>query len=82
MGKGTAKFLKNTKQLIDNNLKFLNQHLGEPLGHLIDLPMKVILAPFTIADHLSGSAPRGFGIPEFISKLSYHAIFVSFYGFS
>ncbi|GJV17528.1 hypothetical protein Tco_1362851 [Tanacetum coccineum] len=75
MGKGTAKFVKNTKQLIDNNFKFLNQHLGEPIGHLIDLPIKVILAPFTIANHLSGSAPRGFGIPEFISKLSYHAIF-------
>ncbi|XP_071727173.1 uncharacterized protein [Rutidosis leptorrhynchoides] len=75
MGKGTAKFVKNTKQLFDNQFKFLNRHLGEPLSHILDLPIKIVLSPFTLVNDISGSAPRGFGIPEFISKLSYSSIF-------
>ncbi|MFS7921466.1 hypothetical protein Hanom_Chr03g00237091 [Helianthus anomalus] len=75
MGKGTNKFVKNTKQLFDSQFKFFNRHLGEPLAHLLDIPVKIILSPFTIANDISGSAPRGFGIPEFISKVSYSAIF-------
>lgn len=81
MGKGSAKFVKNTKQLFDNQFKFLNRHFGEPLAHLLDLPIKIVLSPFTLANDISGSAPRGFGIPEFISKLSYSTILVSFYLF-
>ncbi|KAI3804819.1 hypothetical protein L1987_26653 [Smallanthus sonchifolius] len=75
MGKGTDKFVKNTKQVFDNQFKFFNRHLGEPLAHLLDIPVRVILSPFTLYNDISGSVPRGFGIPEFISKISYSAIF-------
>lgn len=79
MGKGTDKFVNNTKNLFDNQFKFLNRHLGEPLAQLLDIPVKIILSPFTLLSDISGSAPRGFGIPEFISKLSYSTIFVSLF---
>ncbi|KAI7732982.1 hypothetical protein M8C21_024973 [Ambrosia artemisiifolia] len=75
MGKGTDKFINNTKQLFTNQFKFFNRHLGEPLANLLDLPVKIILSPFTLPSDISGSAPRGFGIPEFISKISYSTIF-------
>lgn len=44
---------------------------------ILDFPVKVVLSPFTLPFDIAGSAPRGFGVPEFISKLSYSAIFVS-----
>ncbi|KAI3755775.1 hypothetical protein L1987_55581 [Smallanthus sonchifolius] len=75
MGKGTDKFVKNNRKLFNNQFRFFNRHLGEPLAHLLDIPARVILSPFTLYNDISGSAPRGFGIPEFISKLSYSAIF-------
>ncbi|KAL7586024.1 hypothetical protein Lser_V15G45346 [Lactuca serriola] len=75
MGNGTNQFLKNAKGLLDGQVRFFNQHLSEPLANLFDLPIKIVLSPFTLPNDISGSAPRGFGIPEFISKLSYSAIF-------
>ncbi|CAA0816320.1 embryo defective 2737 [Striga hermonthica] len=42
---------------------------------IVDFPVKVVVAPFTLAIDIAGSAPRGFGIPEFISKISLSAVF-------
>ncbi|KAL0320660.1 UNVERIFIED_CONTAM: hypothetical protein Sradi_5327500 [Sesamum radiatum] len=42
---------------------------------ILEFPVKVVLAPFTLPFDIAGSAPRGFGVPEFISKLSYSAVF-------
>ncbi|GFZ12433.1 embryo defective 2737 [Actinidia rufa] len=55
-------------------LKFSHRY-GQQLLDIIDFPIKLILSPITIAFDIAGSAPRGFGVPEFISKLSYSAVF-------
>ena len=43
---------------------------------IYEFPIKLVLPPFTLALDIVGSAPRGFGVPELISKLSYASIFV------
>ncbi|PSR95695.1 Protein disulfide-isomerase [Actinidia chinensis var. chinensis] len=55
-------------------LKFSHRY-GQQLLDIIDFPIKLILSPITLAFDIAGSAPRGFGVPEFISKLSYSAVF-------
>ncbi|KAK3028413.1 hypothetical protein RJ639_039623 [Escallonia herrerae] len=76
MGKGTDRLIKNAKQFADLQYKQFTRRHGQKVIDLLELPIKVILSPFTLAFDIAGSAPRGFGVPEFISKLSYSAIFV------
>lgn len=76
MSRGTDKLLKNLKQFTDLQYKQFTNRYGQQLIDIFEFPIKLVLSPFTLAYDIAGSAPRGFGVPEFISKLSYSAIFV------
>lgn len=73
---GTQLILRLLKQEADFQLKAFTRRYGQLCIDVLEFPKKVVSLPFTLAYDIAGSAPRGFGIPEFISKLSYSAIFV------
>ncbi|KAL3821207.1 hypothetical protein ACJIZ3_007112 [Penstemon smallii] len=75
MPRGTDKLFKSIKQFLDLQYKLFNRRYGHQLMDILDFPVKVVLSPFTLPFDIAGSAPRGFGVPEFISKLSYSAVF-------
>lgn len=77
MGKGTDRFIRSVKLFADVQRKIFVQRYGQPLIDLFELPIRVVLSPFTLAYDIAGSAPRGFGVPELISNLSFSAIFVT-----
>lgn len=68
--------MKSIKQFTDLQKKNFTRYYAPQLIDILDFPVKVVLSPFTLAFGIAGSAPRGFGVPELISKLSYSAIFV------
>ncbi|CBI20279.3 hypothetical protein VitviT2T_029535 [Vitis vinifera] len=76
MTKGTDRMMRNLKQFADLQYKQFSARHGQQLIDILEFPIKLVLSPFTLAYDIAGSAPRGFGIPEFISKLSFSAIFV------
>ncbi|KAL7218264.1 hypothetical protein ACSBR2_011522 [Camellia fascicularis] len=76
MSRGPDRLLRNLKQFTDLQYKNFTRQYGQQLIDILEFPIKLVLSPFTIAFDIAGSAPRGFGVPEFISKLSYSAIFV------
>ncbi|KAL3508687.1 hypothetical protein ACH5RR_028088 [Cinchona calisaya] len=76
MSRGMNPLLKSLKQQADLQYKLFTRRYGQQLIDILEFPVKLILSPFTLPFDIAGSAPRGFGIPEFISKLSYSAIFV------
>ncbi|KAG1330256.1 hypothetical protein COCNU_02G002240 [Cocos nucifera] len=76
MPRGTERFLKAVKQQADVYYKVFTTRYGQQIIDLLELPVKVVLSPFTLAYDIAGSAPRGFGIPELASHLSFSAIFV------
>lgn len=76
MSRGTDRLLKNLKQFTELQYKYFTNRYGQQLIDIFDFPIKLVLSPFTLAYDIAGSAPRGFGVPEFISKLSYSTIFV------
>ncbi|KZV44749.1 hypothetical protein F511_34679 [Dorcoceras hygrometricum] len=76
MSRGPDKLLKSIKQFTDLQYKNFTRHYAPQVIDILDFPIKVVLSPFTLAFDITGSAPRGFGVPELISKLSYSAIFV------
>ncbi|KAK6132693.1 hypothetical protein DH2020_033576 [Rehmannia glutinosa] len=75
MSKGTDKLVKSIQRFVDLQYKLFTRRYGQQLMDILDFPVKVVLSPFTLPFDIAGSAPRGFGVPEFISKLSYSAIF-------
>ncbi|RVW14035.1 hypothetical protein CK203_089320 [Vitis vinifera] len=75
MTKGTDRMMRNLKQFADLQYKQFSARHGQQLIDILEFPIKLVLSPFTLAYDIAGSAPRGFGIPEFISKLSFSAIF-------
>ncbi|KAI3466102.1 hypothetical protein Pfo_022765 [Paulownia fortunei] len=75
MSRGTDKLVKSIKKFVDLQYKLFTRRYGQQLMDILDFPVKVVLSPFTLPFDIAGSAPRGFGVPEFISKLSYSAIF-------
>lgn len=77
MSRGTERLLKSIQRFADLQYKIFSRRYGHLVMDILDFPVKVVLSPFTLAFDIAGSAPRGFGVPEFISKLSYSAIFVS-----
>ncbi|KAK6774736.1 hypothetical protein RDI58_029975 [Solanum bulbocastanum] len=76
MSRGTDRLLKNLKQFTDLQYKYFTSRYGQQLIDIFEFPIKLVLSPITLAYDIAGSAPRGFGVPEFISKLSYSTIFV------
>ncbi|KAH7657698.1 Heat shock protein DnaJ cysteine-rich domain-containing protein [Dioscorea alata] len=76
MGKGTDRLVRALKLRADLHWKAFTERHGQQIIDLLDLPIKIVLAPFTLANDLAGSAQRGFGIPELASHLSFSAIFV------
>ncbi|CAA2954537.1 Embryo defective 2737 [Olea europaea subsp. europaea] len=75
MSRGTERLLKSIQRFADLQYKIFSRRYGHLVMDILDFPVKVVLSPFTLPFDIAGSAPRGFGVPEFISKLSYSAIF-------
>lgn len=78
MGKGTDKLIRAAKQFADVQGKLFKDRYGQQVIDLLELPIKIVLSPFTLAYDIAGSVPRGFGIPKLASDLSFAAIFVNF----
>lgn len=77
MSGGTDRMIRNFKQFAGNQYKLFNARYGQQISDIFEFPIKLVLSPFTLAFDIAGSAPRGFGIPKFITKLSYASVFVS-----
>ncbi|XP_020275180.1 uncharacterized protein LOC109849725 [Asparagus officinalis] len=75
MGKGTEKLVRAAKQFADVQGKLFKDRYGQQVIDLLELPIRVVLSPFTLVFDIAGSAPRGFGIPELASNLAFSAIF-------
>ncbi|XP_062170848.1 uncharacterized protein LOC133876558 [Alnus glutinosa] len=75
MSRGTDRLVKSLKKFADVQFKLLKARHGQQLTDILEFPIKLVLSPFTLAFDIVGSAPRGFGVPELISKLSYLSIF-------
>ncbi|XP_015887335.1 uncharacterized protein LOC107422413 [Ziziphus jujuba] len=75
MARGTERLVKNLKKFADVQYKLFTARYGQQLIDIFEFPIKLVLSPFTLAYDIAGSAPRGFGVPELISKLSYASIF-------
>ncbi|KAH9802619.1 Embryo defective 2737 [Citrus sinensis] len=67
--------MKSVKQFTDFHYKQFTTRHGQQLIDIFEFPIKLVLSPFTLAFDIAGSAPRGFGVPELISKLSYVSVF-------
>ncbi|CAB4277501.1 unnamed protein product [Prunus armeniaca] len=80
MSTGRDRLLKNLKKFADFQYKIFTARYGQQLIDIFEFPVKLVLSPFTLAIDIAGSAPRGFGVPELVSKLSYMSIFVSVNG--
>ncbi|XP_020884385.1 uncharacterized protein LOC9302074 isoform X2 [Arabidopsis lyrata subsp. lyrata] len=77
MSRGPGRLIQNVTQFADAQFKQFSTRYGQQVIDILDFPIKLVLSPFTLAFDIAGSAPRGFGIPEFISKISYLSVFVS-----
>ncbi|KAK9209193.1 hypothetical protein WN944_001557 [Citrus x changshan-huyou] len=75
MSSGSDRFMKSVKQFTDFHYKQFTTRHGQQLIDIFEFPIKLVLSPFTLAFDIAGSAPRGFGVPELISKLSYVSVF-------
>ncbi|XP_022717142.1 uncharacterized protein LOC111275848 [Durio zibethinus] len=71
MARGRGKLIKKVQKIAGDKFKFF----GTRFEYILGFPGRVLLFPFTLAIDIAGSAPRGFGIPEFISRLSYTSVF-------
>ncbi|XP_050218990.1 uncharacterized protein LOC126669543 [Mercurialis annua] len=75
MSRGTERLVKSVKQFTDKQYKNFTSQYGQQVIDIFEFPIKVVLLPFTLAFDIAGSAPRGFGVPQLISKLSYLSVF-------
>ncbi|CAI0440915.1 unnamed protein product [Linum tenue] len=75
MSRGPGRLIDNVKKLADTQYKEFTARYGDQLVDIFEFPIKLVLSPFTLAFDIVGSAPRGFGVPELISKLSYASVF-------
>ncbi|KAK2639002.1 hypothetical protein Ddye_026797 [Dipteronia dyeriana] len=67
--------MKNWKQFAEVQKKLIISRYGQQFIDVLEFPIKLVLSPFTLAFDIAGSAQRGFGVPEFITKLSYASVF-------
>ncbi|KAB2605622.1 hypothetical protein D8674_005339 [Pyrus ussuriensis x Pyrus communis] len=72
---GKDRMLKSLKKFTDFHYKIFTDKYGQQLTDIFEFPIKLVLSPFTLAFDIAGSAQRGFGVPELVSKLSYMSIF-------
>nr|XP_011462391.1 PREDICTED: uncharacterized protein LOC101302153 isoform X1 [Fragaria vesca subsp. vesca] len=70
------RLVKSVTKFADVQYKLFTKRYGQQLIDIFEFPIKLVLSPFTIAFDVAGSAQRGFGVPELISKLSCASIFV------
>ncbi|KAJ8755077.1 hypothetical protein K2173_016707 [Erythroxylum novogranatense] len=75
MSRGTDRLIKSVKRFAGSQYKNFTTRYGDQLIDIFEFPIKLVLSPFTLAFDIVGSAPRGFGVPELISKISYTSIF-------
>ncbi|TKY49117.1 hypothetical protein E2542_SST26543 [Spatholobus suberectus] len=75
MTSSRERLMKAVKQFVEVRYKVFGNRYGQNIIDILDFPIKVVLSPFTLAFDIAGSAPRGFGVPEFISKLSATSVF-------
>ncbi|KAM7251673.1 hypothetical protein ACFE04_023556 [Oxalis oulophora] len=75
MSRGPGKLIHNVKQFADQQYTQFTDKYGQQIIDIFDFPIKFVLSPFTLAFDIAGSAPRGFGVPLLISKLSYASVF-------
>ncbi|KAK4851333.1 hypothetical protein QYF36_014211 [Acer negundo] len=75
MSRGTGGMMKNWKQFAEVQKKLIISRYGQQFIDILEFPIKLVLSPFTLAFDIAGSAQRGFGVPEFITKLSYASVF-------
>ncbi|KAH0906400.1 hypothetical protein HID58_038227 [Brassica napus] len=75
MSRGPGRLIQNVTQFADAQFKQFSTRHGQKVIDILDFPIKLVLSPFTLAFDIAGSAPRGFGIPELISKISYLSVF-------
>ncbi|MED6135784.1 hypothetical protein PIB30_049862 [Stylosanthes scabra] len=69
------RIVKAVKKFVEVRYKVFTKHYGQDVIDFFDLPVKLVLSPFTLAFDIAGSAQRGFGVPELISKLSLASVF-------
>ncbi|KAG2299272.1 hypothetical protein Bca4012_010843 [Brassica carinata] len=77
MSRGPGRLIQNVTQFADAQFKQFSTRHGQKVIEILDFPIKLVLSPFTLAFDIAGSAPRGFGIPELISKISYLSVFAA-----
>lgn len=65
------------KKFVEERYNEFSSRYGQNISDILDFPIKLVFSPFTLAFDIAGSAPRGFGVPELISKLSGASVFVS-----
>ncbi|XP_020223802.1 uncharacterized protein LOC109805924 [Cajanus cajan] len=75
MTSSRERLVKAVKQFVEVRYKVFSNRYGQNIIDIFDFPIKVVLSPFTLAFDIAGSAPRGFGVPELISKLSATSVF-------
>lgn len=63
------------KKFIRKRYNQFNNAYGETISDIFAFPFKVLFTPLTLAFDIAGSAPRGFGVPELVSKLSAASVF-------
>ncbi|KAJ1403446.1 hypothetical protein SESBI_27287 [Sesbania bispinosa] len=69
------RLVKAVKKFVEVRYKVFSTRYGQNVIDIFDFPIKLVLSPFTLAFDIAGSAPRGFGVPELISKLSLSSVF-------
>nr|AFK48699.1 unknown [Lotus japonicus] len=69
------RLVKAVKRFVEVRYKVFSTRYGQNVIDILDFPIKLVLSPFTLAFDIAGSAPRGFGVPELISKLSAASVF-------
>ncbi|KAL6001369.1 hypothetical protein ACLOJK_007103 [Asimina triloba] len=75
MGKPPSPMVKQAQMIAAYHQKMFLRRLNRVLSEIVSFPFRIILSPFTLPYEIAGAAERGFGIPEFISNLSFSAIF-------
>nr|GMC92368.1 uncharacterized protein LOC109150342 [Ipomoea batatas] len=75
MSQSTQRMLREVKKFADLHYTLFTKRYGHQIRDILEFPVKVVLTPFTLPFDIAGSAQRGFGVPELISKLSYCTVF-------